>query len=108
MHDGDKTFAHTAEVVDAEILALPLHLSNESTTDDAGNVVESKFKDSDWFKELLEIAGAYGENIDDADNDLWFDHSIDKTLQEAFFNVYTEHKPAAPTINQQTGGSQFF
>lgn len=113
LYGGDETFAHVGEVditgdglvIDAEILALPHSLSNNISTDDDGNIAESEFKDSDWFKALVEIAGAYGENVYDADDDIWFDHSIDKTPQEAFFEVYPDHKPADPADDDHDGST---
>lgn len=105
LHDGDKTFAHTAEVVDAEIVALPFSPSfaNDKTTDDEGEIIEAEFSESDWFKALRQIAEEYGEDVEDADDDLWFDHSIDKTPQEAFFEVYPDHKPADPVDDDHEG-----
>ena len=107
LHDGDKAFVDAGEaeivddelIIDAEILALPHSLSNNISTDDDGNIIEAEFKDSDWFKALVEIAGAYGENVYDADDNMWLDHSIDKTPQEAFFEVYPDHKPADEADN---------
>lgn len=96
MHDGDKTFAHTAEVVDAEIVALPFSPSfaNDKTTNGDGEIIEAEFSESDWFKVLRQIAEEYGEEVEDTDDDLWFDDSIDKTPREAFFEEFPKHKPA--------------
>lgn len=107
MHDGDKTFAHTAEVVDDEIVALPFSPSfaNDKTTSDDGEIIEVDFSESDWYKELCRIASSYEEDIELKDDDLWFYHSIDKTPQEAFFEVYPDHKPADEADDDHDGST---
>ena len=98
IHDGDKAFVNVgeAEIVDDEIKALPFtpSLSNDSTTDDDGEVIDVDFGDSDWYKELCRIASAHDVEIRTLDDDLWFEHSIDKTPADAFYSEYPEHKPA--------------
>jgi hypothetical protein len=99
LHDDDRTFVDVPEtvVIDADVAALPFNgvFATDKATGDDGTQTDSEFLDSDWFKALKDIAAASGESIDDEDEeDTWFDLSLSMTPQEAFFDVYPEHKPA--------------
>lgn len=115
LYGGDDTFAHVGEVditddgvVDAEIVALPFSPSfaNDKATTDDGEVVDNVlFADSDWYRKLCKIASEHGVELDLSQDYMWFDHSIDKTPEEAFFNVYPHRKPADPADDDHDGST---